>query len=129
MIFWVDRIRGGGGGTQSIQSFTKEQENTNKKKETLYTLFINGGTRGRVWVEYMKARRKGLPIQMKTKQSMEMQVESLVILEISRQLGSDSCLLMTAVEIPGSTTTDMVLWFRGQHQKVGKCRRKTASIS
>ena len=65
---------------------------------------------------------------MKTKQSMEMRVVSLVILEISRQLGSDSCLLMTAVEIPGSTTTDMVLWFRGQHQKVGKCRRKTASI-
>ena len=53
----------------------------------LYTLFINGGTRGRAWVEYMKARRKGLPIQMKTKQSMEMQVVSLVILEISRQLG------------------------------------------
>ena len=57
---------------------------------TLYTLFINGGTRGRVWVEHMKARRKGLPIQMKTKQSMEMRVVSLVILEISRQLGSDS---------------------------------------
>ena len=76
----------------------------------------------------MKARRKGLPIQMKTKQSMEMQVVSLVTLEISRQLGSDSCLLMTAVEIPGSTTADMVVWFRGQHQKVGKCRRKTASI-
>ena len=36
-----------------------------------YTLFINGGTRGRVWVEYMEARRKGLAIQMKTKQSME----------------------------------------------------------
>ena len=97
--------------------------------EILYTLFINGGTRRRVWVEYTKARRKGLPIQMKTKQSMEMRVVSLVILELSRQLGSDSCLLMTAVEIPGFTTTDMVLWFRGlQHQKVGKCRRKTASI-
>ena len=93
----------------------------------VYTLFINGGTRGRVWVEYMKARRKGLPIQMKTKQSMEMQVVSLVILEISRQLGSDSCLLMTAVEIPGFTTADMVVWFRSQRQKVGKCR-KTASI-
>ena len=74
----------------------------------------------RVLVEYMKARRKGLPIQMKTKQSMEMQVVSLVILEISRQLGSDSCLLMTAVEIPGFTTADMVVWFRG--------RLKTASI-
>ena len=45
--------------------------------------------------EYMKTRRKGLPIQMKTKQSMEMQVVSFVFLEISRQLGSDSCLLMT----------------------------------
>ena len=54
---------------------------------SLYTLFINGG---RVWVEYMKAKRKGLRIQIKTKQSMEMQVLSLVILEISRQLGSDS---------------------------------------
>ena len=64
----------------------------------------NGGTCGRVWVEYMKARRNGLPIQMKTKKSMEMQVVSLVILEISRQLGSDSCLLMTAVEIPGFPT-------------------------
>ena len=53
------------------------------KRNTPY--FINGGTRGRVWVEYMKARRKGLPLQMKTKQSMEMQVVSLVILEISRQ--------------------------------------------
>ena len=60
----------------------------------LYTLFINCGTRGRVWVEYMKARRKRLPIRMKTKQSMEMQAASLVFLEISRQLGSDSCLLM-----------------------------------
>ena len=83
---------------------------------------------GRVWVEYMKARRKGLPIQMKTKQSMEMRVVSLVILEISRQLGSDSCLLMSAVEIPGFTTAYMAVWFRSQHQKVGKCRRKTASI-
>ena len=55
-------------------------------------------------------------------------VVSLVFLEISRQLGSDSCLLMTAVEIPGFTTADMAVWFRGQHQKVGKCRRKTASI-
>ena len=76
----------------------------------------------------MKARRKGLPIQMKTKQSMEMRVVSLVILEISRQLGSDSCLLMSAVEIPGFTTAYMAVWFRSQHQKVGKCRRKTASI-
>ena len=50
------------------------------------------------------------------------------ILEISRQLGSDSCLLMTAVEIPGFTTADIVVWFRSQHQKVGKCRRKTALI-
>ena len=78
---------------------------------SLYTLFINGGTRGRVWVQYMKARRKGLPIQMKTKQSVEMRVVSLVILEISHQLGSDSCLLMTAVEIPGFTTADMAVWF------------------
>ena len=76
----------------------------------------------------MKARRKGLPIQMKTKQSMEMQEVSLVFLEISCQLGSDSCLLMTTIEIPGYTTADMVVWFRSQHQKVGKCRRKTASI-
>ena len=37
---------------------------------------------------------------MKTKQSMEMQVVSVVILEKSRQLGSDSCLLMTAVWHP-----------------------------
>ena len=79
--------------------------------QKIYTLFINGGTRGRVWVEYTKARRKGLPIQMKTKQSMEMQVVSLVILEISRQLGSDSCLLRTTIEIPGFTTADMVVWF------------------
>ena len=84
--------------------------------------------RRRVWVEYMKARRKGLQIQTKTKQSMEMQVVSLVILEISRQLGSDSFLLMTAVKIPGFTTADMVVWFRSQHQKMGKCRRKTALI-
>ena len=80
----------------------------------------------------MKARRKGLPIQMKTKQSIEMQVISLVILEISRQLGSDSCLLMTAVEIPGFTTADMVVWFRGQHQKwenvVGKPHRLSQSL-
>ena len=78
--------------------------------------------------EEFGSSRKGLPIQMKTKQSMEMRVVSLVILEISRQLGSDSCLLMTAVEIPGFTTADMAVWFRSQHQKVGKCRRKTASI-
>ena len=38
---------------------------------------------------------------METKQSMEMQVVSLVFLEIARQLGSDSCLLMTTIEIPG----------------------------
>ena len=37
---------------------------------------------------------------------------SPVFLEISRQLGSDSCLLMTAVEIPGFTTAGMVVWFR-----------------
>ena len=42
---------------------------------------------------------------------MEMQVVSLVTLEISHQLGSDSCLLMTAVEIPGFTTADMVTRF------------------
>ena len=35
---------------------------------------------------------------------MEIQVVSLVILELSRQLGSDSCLLMTAVEILSFTT-------------------------
>ena len=63
-------------------------------------------------------RRKGLPIQMKTKQSMEMQVVSLVILEIYRQLGSDSCLLMTTIEIPGFTTADMVVWFRSQRKKM-----------
>ena len=65
-------------------------------------------------------RRKGLLIQMKAKQSMKMQEESLVILEISRQLGSDSCLLMTTIEIPAFTTADMVLWFRSQRQKDGK---------
>ena len=96
--------------------------------DTQYTSFINGGTRGRVWVEYMKARRKGLPIQMKTKQSMEMKEESLVILKISRQLGSDSCLLMTTIEILAFTTADMVVWFRSQPKKMGKCCRKTASI-
>ena len=97
-------------------------------KQKVYTLFINGGTRGRVWVEYMKVRRKGLLIQMKTKQSMEMQEESLVILEISCQLGSDSCLLMTTIELPAFTTADMVVWFRSQPKKMGKCYRKTASI-
>ena len=97
-------------------------------KLATYTLFINGGTRGRVWVEYMKVRRKGLLIQMKAKQSMEMQEESLVFIEISRQLGSDSCLLMTTIEIPAFTTADMVLWFRSQPKKMGKCCRKTASI-
>ena len=76
----------------------------------------------------MKARRKGLLIQMKTKQSMEMQEESLVILEISRHLGSGSCLLMTTIEIPAFTTADMVVWFRSQPKKMGKCHRKTASI-
>ena len=65
---------------------------------------------------------------MKTKQSMEMQVVSLVFLEISRQLGSDSCLLMTTIEIHGFTTADMVVWFRSQPKKMGKCYRKTASI-
>ena len=35
---------------------------------------------------------------------MEMQVVSLVILEISRQLGSDSCQLMATIEVPGFTT-------------------------
>ena len=94
----------------------------------LYTLFINGGTRGRVWVEYMKARRKGLPIQMKTKQSMEMQVVSLVFLKVCHQLGSDSCLLMTTIEIPGFTTADTVVRFRSQPKKMGKYYRKTASI-
>ena len=84
----------------------------------VYTLFINGGTRGRVWVEYMKVRRKGLLIQMKAKQSMEMQEESLVVLEISRQLGSDSFLLMTTIEIPAFTTADMVVWFRSQPKKM-----------
>ena len=75
-------------------------------------------------------RRKGLPIQMKTKQSMKMQVVSLVILEISRQLGSDSCLLMTTIEIPGFTTAElyMVIWFRSQPKKMGKCYWKTASM-
>ena len=73
-------------------------------------------------------RRKGLPIQMKTKQGMEMQVVSLAILEISRQLGSDSCLLMTTIEIPGFATADMVVWFRSQPEKMGKYYRKTASI-
>ena len=68
-------------------------------------------------------RRKGLPIQMKTKQSMEMQVVSLVFLEISRQLGSDSCQLMTSIEIPGFTAADMVVWFRSQPKKMGKCYR------
>ena len=72
-----------------------------------------------------ESEAKGASIQMKTKQSMEMRVVSL---EISCQLGSDSCLLMTAVEIPGFTTEDMAIWFRSQHQKVGKYRRKTASI-
>ena len=48
---------------------------------------------------------------MKTKQSMEMLVVSLVFLEISRHLGSDSCLLRTTIEIPGFTTADMVVWF------------------
>ena len=77
-----------------------------------YTLFINGVMRGRVRVDYMKARQKGLLIQMKTKQSIKMQVVSLVFLEISRQLGSDSCLLMTTTEIPGFTrSTDMIVWF------------------
>ena len=60
---------------------------------------------------------------------MEMRVVSLVILEISRQLGSDSCLLMTAVELPGFTTADMAVWFRSQHQKVGKFRRKPHRLS
>ena len=57
----------------------------------------------------MKARLKGLPIQIKTKQNVEMQVVSLVFLDISRQLGSDSYLLMTTIEIPGFTTADMVV--------------------
>ena len=65
-------------------------------------------------------RQKGLLIQMKTKQSMEMQEESLVILEISRQLGSDSCLLMTSIEIPAFTTADKVVWFSKSTQKDGK---------
>ena len=65
-------------------------------------------------------RRKGLLIQMKTKQSMEMQEESLVILEISRQLGSDSCLLMTSIEIPAFTAADLVVWFSKSTQKDGK---------
>ena len=73
-------------------------------------------------------RRKGLLIQMKTKQSMEMQEDSLLILEISCQLGSDSCLLMTTIELPAFTTADMVVWFRSQPKKMGKCYRKTASI-
>ena len=30
---------------------------------------------------------------------------------ISRQLGSDYCQLMTAVEISGFTTADMAVWF------------------
>ena len=68
----------------------------------------------------MKARLKGLPIKKKTKQSMEIQVASLVILEISRQFGSDSCLLMTTIEIPGFKTADMVVWFRTQPKKMGK---------
>ena len=41
-------------------------------------------------------RRKGLLIQMKTKQSMEMQEESLVILEISRPITSDVMLTVLA---------------------------------
>ena len=65
---------------------------------------------------------------MRTKQSIEMQVVFLVFLEISRQVGSDSCLLMTTIEIPGVTTADMFVWFRSQPKKLGKCYRKTASI-
>ena len=41
---------------------------------------------GRVY----ESETKGASIQMKTKQSMEIQVVSLVIPEISHQLGSDS---------------------------------------
>ena len=75
-----------------------------------------------------ESEAKGASIQMKTKQSMEMEVVFLVFPEISRQLGSDSCLLITAIEIPGFTTTDMVVWFRSQPKEMGKCYRKTASI-
>ena len=56
-----------------------------------------------------------------TKQSMEMQVVSLVFLEIPHQLGSHSCLLMTTIEIPGFTTADVVVWFQSQPKKMGKC--------
>ena len=71
---------------------------------------------------------KGASDSNERKQSMEMQVVSLVFLEISCQLGSDSCLLMTTIEIPGFTTADMVIWFRSQRKKMRKCYRKTASI-
>ena len=64
-----------------------------------------------------ESEAKGASIQMERKQSMEMQEASLVILKISHQLGSDSCLLMTAIEIPGFATADMVVWFRSQHQE------------
>ena len=43
---------------------------------------------------------------------MKTQVVTLVILEIFHQLGSDSRLLMTAIEIPGFGIADVVVWFR-----------------
>ena len=55
-----------------------------------YTLFIKWRNTRKSLGGVHESEAKGASTQMKTKQSMEMQVVSLVVLEISRQLGSDS---------------------------------------
>ena len=61
---------------------------------------------GRAWVHLHENEAKGALLRTKTKQSKGMQVASLAILEISRQLEIILNLLMTAIEIPDFTTGD-----------------------
>ena len=74
----------------------------------LFYFFVNGGTHRRAWVQLVHENEaKGALLGPKTKQSKGMQVASLAILEISRQLEIILNLLMTAIEIPDFTTADI----------------------
>ena len=95
-----------------------------------YISFINGATRGRGWVEYMKARQAGFRFEQKNNNKVwGMSVAFFVIRGISRQLGSDSCLLKIAIEIPGFTTKDYGHMVSKSTQKIGKMWSKSRKIN
>lgn len=79
-------------------------------------LFINGGTWRRVWVKYMKVRPVLHYFEPKQSKVRGIEVESVVILVISRWIESDYWLLMTAIGNPGFAIADMAIWFQSQHK-------------